>query len=721
MPDTDAEILAKVLALESLRATGERILFTEVVRFNWPAPEGARDYCFTNIDLIAGFQTIVLVPLSPVAKIITSNGQRFLKLPRTASISDDKVDVQLSDLDGEISRLCHTYGQGIKVQVFSYYPQVHLTLEDWTGTLGAPKNANGVTLKLTVTSGFRSPNLLLPNRIPATSCTFIWAGHLASQEEIDQHQGCPRNVHVGGSIGTLINPATGEPWTNCARDSVATCLAHLETTRYWPAFNTVVEGVMNNQTKGPNLLAVARGNEGNLHDPIRVVMGRRRLKALRLLAYRAENNTNHPDKGFVAAQFEVAEGPVWSLSDFRINNVFVGYQHLNVRDGALAQPPTSFSPNINSYSGTSVAFGRIQGDYRNVSASGLSGSILCEGLRDVRQYSDPESYVESYCQQPVWNVLRMLTDKRWGYGEDIARYNIPSAIETAAWHAEQVSFHDPNGNVFAGTRSTSNIELTARATQQQIYDACVAARMAVPFSFAGQKHFYPLKQETIDDQIPVFTTRGADVNICIGDGRRPDISWGYTGDDEIINQINISLDDDANFGENVTVPFGDQLQQLAAGKAWGDRTKRVVSKNYPAFGITNISEAARLANLLLYLGPLDSGGILNNLRVTFTTWLSQALRIRPYQLIRLIVPELEIYGFDYFRVMKITRGSDLRVELEVQAYPVDFYAQMEADPPPLVTSELLFNPGGHAGSRPYPVGFDVVTMGKDTINFTLTL
>jgi hypothetical protein len=710
---TEAEILTALTSLESLRDAGTPLLYTEVVRVNWPMPDGTKDYCFTNIDLVPGFEGIALAPMTPRARIITSQGQRFLKLPRTASISDDKVEMELSDLDEEISRLCHTHGQGIRVQVYSYYPQVDLLLEEWQGTLGAPKGANGVTLKLTVTSGFRSPNLLLPNRLPATSCMFIFGAHLDSLDEVAEHKGCPYNVHVGGSIGV-------GGFTDCPRDSVSSCSARLATTRYWPGFNTVIEGIANNQTKGANLLAKAIGNEGTLSDPIRVVMGKRFLKSLRLLAYRAENNTNHPDKGFVAAQFEVCEGTVQSISEFRINNVFVGYEHLNIRNGQLGQAPTSFSPNINSYSGTAVAFGRVQGDYRNVSASGLSASATCEGLNDTRVYTDTATYTETYSQKPVWNVLRMLTDKRWGYGEDVERYDIESAIDTANWHSENVSFHDPNGNVFAGTRSTSNIELTARATQQQIYDACVASRMAVPHNWMGKKRFRALKEETIDSSIPVFASRGSGANIVLSGGR-PAISWSYTGDDELVNQINISFDDDANHGENITVPFGDQLQQLKAGKAWGDRTKRVISKNFPAFGITNISEAARLANLLLYLGALDSGGIRNNLRVTFTTWLSQALRIQPYQLIKLDVAELERFGFDYFRVMRITRQPDLKVELEVQAYPVDFYAEMEADPPPLVTTGVTTNPGGRLHSRPYPIQFVEVLAGDDTINFRLSV
>ena len=711
---TELQAIAEAAATDP---TAPRLMFSEIVTIYWP--DETRVYCFTQIDEVPGFQGIsALVPYEINSRLITSPGQRFIKLPRSNVFEDDKIELTFSDIDGEISRLTWQFGQGVRVAVFSFYPQVDLLLEEWTGSTGAPKSANGITLKLSIASGFRSPNLLLPNRLPAVSCQFIFGRHLDSQSEIDAHKGCPYNRHLGGNIGTL-DPATGLPWADCPRDTVGSCAARLGTNRFWPGFNTVIETINNFQTKGPNLPAKARGNEGALSDPIRMVYGKRFVRGLRLLAYRPELNANHPEKGFVAALFEIGEGPVQAITDFRINNILVGFEHLNLRPGDLGQPPTAFSPNVNSYSGTAVGFGRVQGDYRNVSNSGLSGTATVCGYRDVRVYTDANTYVESYSQQPVWNVLDMLTRKRCAYGEDHSRYNIPSAIATAAWHAAQVSFRDANGNVFAGTRSTSNTELNARATQQQIYDACVAARMAVPFQWAGQKHFYPLKKETIDSKIPVFTTRGSGANICLGSNNRAAINWSYTSDDELVNQINISLDDDANAGENITIPFADQLQQLKAGKAWGDRTKRAIPKAYPAFGITNMPEAARLANLLLYLGPLDSGGIKNNLRVTFTTWLSQAFRIRPYQLVQLIVPELDIYGFDYFRVMKITRQPNLQVELEVQAYPVDFYEQMETEVAPIETGYVTENPGGRLGDRAFDLGFSSIDHTNDRVHFTL--
>lgn len=706
MPDTEAQILAKLAQLAALRDGGQPIYYSEVVKITFGQPDGEKVFCFTQIDQIPGFRgKPSLAPYDIDTRIIVKAGEPFIKLERSGSDADDKTDLEFSDIDGEMTRLTYTYPQGLPVRVYSFYPQVDLLLEDWTGTLGAPKEADGVTLKIPAVAGYRSPDLLLPWRIPATSCQFIFGALFKTQAEIDEARGCPYNAHLtdeerGGA------PLIGVPgFTFCPRAVIGDCTARLVTPRYWPAFNTVVESIRNNQTKGPNLQATAIGNEGALTDPIRMFYGHRILKGLRVLAFRPEADTNHPDKGWLAALLEIAEGRNRALWNFYINGVFVPSMHLNLRRGEEGQPPTNFSPNVNSYSWTAVGYGRIQGNYNNVTASQISGQVEGYGRDDVRVYSDPETFVEDYTTEPVWCVADMLTHKRCGYGEDYARYDIQSAIDTAAWHAETVAFHDPNGNLFTGRRSTFNAEVVARATSQQIYDACVAARMAVPFMWAGLKRFAPLKKETIDGSIPVFTTRGSGANICKGDGKPWALVWTYTGDDKLINQVVVQFDDESNGFAQTPLTFGDQRQQLKAGTAWGDTTVRVIPKTYPAFGITNMSEAARLGNLLLYLGPLDSGGINNNLKVTFTTWFSQAMRIRPYQLIQLVVPELEIFGFDYFRVMKITRQPNLQVEMEVQAYPVDYYERMEdvTQPPPIFPGSPLPNPGGRPGDIPEPI------------------
>lgn len=719
MPDLSTEDAAKLLALEDMIRAGQKIRITEFVSLYFPEPDFQKDFAYTQIDAVRGFEGVSSFA-DIRARILSSKGSPFLDLPQSVSVGDDNIDINFSDIDGEISRLCYLYGQGIRAEIFNYYPDVDLNLSVFTGHLRAPKDANGITLKVQLSTGFRSAKLLLPRRLPAPGCMLIHGRLLNSQVEIDAHKGCPFNAHLpGGTIGNLAAPPV------CARDSVGTCLVQLGTTRYFPGFKTVIDTIANNQTKGPNLPATAKGNDASLTEPIRVIAGERLVKGLRLLASRAETNTRHPEQGFVAALFEIAEGEMNALSDARINGVVVGFQHLNLRYGVGNQPPTGFSPNIGSYGRTAHFFGRIQGNFNNVKAEDLSGSIKAQGSKDVRVYSDVDTYVEQYTTNRAWWLLEMLTNKRWGYGEDHDRYDIQSIIDTAAWCDEFTSVTDPNGNVFAGTRSTFNAELNGRATQTQVEDLCTAGRISLPFEHNGKKMFVPLREETIDSSIPYFTDEGSDANICVDGQGRPLASWSYVGDDELPNQYTVTFDDASNGFTSTPLIFGDQLQQLRAGKAWGDTTIRIINKDVPAFGITNMSEAARLGNSLLYTGVRDSGGIKNNFTVKFTTWFSQCFEVRMNKLVRVrlraltaLFDALGIAGFEYFRVTSRKRKGNLQVELTLQAYAVDYYAAMETTVE-IPTQPIVVNPGGGRLDIPCGIAFTALTHTASYIEFGL--
>jgi hypothetical protein len=743
MPPFTPEVQTKLDALRDLFAaartnSGPNPRAGEVVEITFGEPDGVKYFCWTPYDAMHpahGFGSPVLPELT--LKILPTKGAPFVELPLSTAVSDDKATITFGDFNYETTALFAKHGEGLRVRVFSYFPQVDLLLEEFIGSSKAPKPEGRGTMKLEVVAGFRSPDLLLPNRRAFASCPFIYGGHLKSQAEIDEHDGCPSNLHLVGidpAVGTLVpivglnDPSTGQPWADCARDRAATCAAHLGTTRFFPGFLTVIESVPNGRSGGRNVYATAIGNEGALTDPIRMIYGYRLVKGLRLISLRPENDSRHPDKGWIAFLFEVSEGPLHLMKQPFVNGVYVGFEHLQSRNGRIGQPPTGFSLNTPSFSGTAHFYGRIQGDYHNATAGSLEGAIWVEGYEDIRVYSDAETYVEQYSTVPAWCVLDALTRKRGGYGEDHARYDIQSAIDVAAWQAEQVAMHDPNGNLFAGTRHTFNAELNARTVQQQMADACAAARMAVPFEWQGKKTFRALKKETIDDTIPVFTEDGPDRNICY-DGAAPLVTPSWVSDDELTNQVIVKFDDESNTWIETQLTFSDQLQQLKAGAAQTDSSVRVISKTYPAFGVTNMSEAARFGILTLYLGLFDNGGIKNNLRFVITTWFTYALGIQPYSLVRLKLRALDAlkaadparFNFDYFRVIKKVRKGDLKVELTCQAYPVDFYESIEdvTQPPPLIATGYQPNIGGTRFDLPYPVR--ILDMGhtNDRIFFRL--
>lgn len=734
MPEYSTEIQEKLAALPALEPKERK--YAEVRAVYWPS--GLKVYSIADYGTLPGYadfadglaaaletQLGYTDPL--VVTLIPDKNAPFGDLPRTASIAEDGEESVFTDIDGEVSQLVATHGEGVPLEIFGYWAATpagddpfDLLLSLWRGMTKAPKEMSRARLTLPASSGFRSPNMDVPRRAHATSCTFIWGGHLATQSEINFHEGCPFNVHVGGSIGILNDPSTGLPWTDCARDTVATCLAHLGTKRYWPGFDVRPDPIAN-VVRGRNIPASAVGNASNLSGPVRAIIGERYVKALPLLAYRSEVNTAHADKGFGAGVFEVSEGPVQSLYNFYMNGVFVGFEHQNLRLGELGQPATFFSPDINSFSATAHAFGRIQGNFNDNQAASLTASIMCRGLRNIRVYADPSTYVEQYTNKRMWAILKALTSPRWGYGNDYARYNIASAIEVADWHDETVSMHDPNGNLFTGPRSTCNVELNGRAVQQQLNDLCVAGRVGLPFEFNGLDTFVPLKKETLDDTIPTFTDEGPNRNI-IYSGADSTLRWSYTSDTELINQWTVNFDDASNGFVETQLIFGDQRAQLRAGRAAGDRSIKVNNKSQPAFGITNFSEAARFGVFLLYLGPLDSGGVANPWEIKFTTWYSDAFFVQMYKPIRVLNSKLQqrtldYYtspirvssfpwfsgeAYEYFRVKKLVRKGDLKVEITAQLYAHDFMERIEdvTEVPPVFVSPGIVNPGGRRDEQP---------------------
>jgi hypothetical protein len=370
--------------------------------------------------------------------------------------------------------------------------------------------------------------------------------------------------------------------------------------------------------------------------------------------------------------------------EFRMMGELVGVEHFQIRLGALGQPPSDWSPDVNSYSGTAHCYGRIQGEFDDATASDYSGSMRVLGQVEVRVYSDPDTYAEGYTTNRVWCLLDILAHLRFGYGQDYPRFNIQSFIDTAAWCDEFVTLTDTFGNTFTGTRSTFNAEVTPRAIQQQVKDLCTAGRIGIPFEFEGLDVVVPLRAEDVDDPaIPVFTDEGATRNI-IYDGVKSSLSWSVISDETLTNQWTVNFDDASNGGVDTQYIFGDQAQQLRAGRAWGDRSKRVINKSQAGYGIVFAQEAVRFGNSLLYLGPLDSGGILNPFSVKFTTWYSEAFNVQNYKLIKVVNAKLQSRMAAYFtargiepypdadytcfRVMKYTRKGDLRVEIEAQQY-----------------------------------------------------
>lgn len=267
--------------------------------------------------------------------------------------------------------------------------------------------------------------------------------------------------------------------------------------------------------------------------------------------------------------------------------------------------------------------------------------------------------------------MRMLTDKRWGYGYDYDRLDIPSFIEAACWCANYVRFTDDNGDTWDHIRSLSNLELRGRKVQQQIEDVCLAGRLSRPFLFNGKIHIVPLRAMTSSElaAAPVFTDEGTTGRNIIWEDGKSTLKRSRISDLELPNRIECTFDDASDdYIERPAPAIEDIDAQLRAGRVVGDFSRKLNVKKYPLAGVVIEGQAIKMGTALRDLGPFDEGGLVNNLRLPFKIWFLDSLDLFPSKVIKVESSSITRYGFDYFRVMTMKRAGNLHVELEVQAY-----------------------------------------------------
>lgn len=705
--------------LRGLYRRGERIRACELVAVRWPAPDGTRHYACAPFDRMPNFHPLADRGLS--IDDLRVQGY-FIDLPFTSEVNDDSIPLELLDDEREVTRLLRTHGAGHQVEVYYYFPQINALVSLWWGHLRPPREGGQAVLKLSAASGFRSLRRSVPSRILYTgACQAVYpVGVLTTQAEIDEGA-CPVNLHIGGAVG-LPDPATGQPYPTCPQDSRAECAKRIGDDLSFYAADTVVESIVNHQTKGPALLARSQGNETNLKEPLPRVYGERWLRDLQVSALIKQFNTRHPDKGFVRVQVPGCEGRIKSMTQCSVNEVTVGFEHLNVRLGALRQARTGFSPTASNLSGTAHFFAvHGQVDPAPLSASNLRGKCKVEGAADVRVYTSETEFTEQYTTLRSWCLLDLYRSPRFGMGKKLSRFEIEEDWMTlAAWDAQTVKYKRADGTVHTVPRSNFSAHLVGRPSADQIRDICLFGRYGLPFRHNGKVRQVALKKEAIDDSIPVFTDEGPGANIQITkEGSQ--LFWSQIDPAELVNQIVLTFEDRAHNNIERPLTFNDRPAQKAAAAALGDTGLHVVPKPYSAVGITDEGEAIRWAWMCLALGEFDEGGLKNNLRVRFVAPFFEVLNLRRYQLIKVVSRKIDGFGFEYFRVMDRRRRGDLFYEIIAQAYPADYYEEMEdvGNPPVLFGGSPGANPGGRPGDRPELIGFSSLTHTADRVLFTL--
>lgn len=699
MPEFDSTTKAKIANLRQLRKSGRAIEVYELVRIGWTQPppgETATQRYYSVLPLKEAAS--VPPPVSPIElRLIPSDYPAyFVPVTLDSAIGDEELNLEFWDGDGKFSDILYTNGEGVPVELLYWFPQEQLLLPVWLGHLKLEDEAEPDRIKIKAVNGFRSADATLPHRQHWRECSAIFGGTLPTQAEIDRHFDCKYNRHVGGSEGNLNG---GVPYTFCPRRTRQDCIDRLgETGNNMLSHATTTTTVINNQTKGNRLFSTSAGNETALTEPVRVVMGKRRVYDMPVLAFRRDLNNNNPDRGFFVAIYECCEGPIKSISSARVS---VGNDEQNVdiaryayRLGTRGQGPVDVSLTVHGYSGTAhfrYYYGWV--NPADVNPSDAKATALIEGLDNIRIYTKPTTFSQGWTSNRVWQILRMMCDTRWGYGLDYSRFDIQSWIDAATWADEWVEFTDFSGQTWVHKRSESHVELIERKAQQQIEEMCLAGRLSRPFIFNGKIHIVPLRPATSDElnNAIVFTDEGEDRNILWEEANgsmRSTLRYSRKSDLDLVNRVECSFDDiTQDYTKQPAPPVEDIDAQLAAGRVAGDFTRKQNPKKYTLMGVVNQGQAIKIATALLDLGEFDEGGLQNNLRVTFRTWFADALELHPFKIIKIVSPRLARFGFDYFRVIGIERQSDLTVTITAQAYNHTYMSAFEtvtsppSDPP----------------------------------------
>lgn len=694
----------------------------EIVRVEWAGGNDPRFYAMKDYNAITGFSGLAGYGIEDIE--VRFKKAQFIDIPRGSDISDDKINLEFVDYDQDVTELyVNSYGEGSRVTVFEWFPEVDLLMEVFWGHLESPDEMDGLLFKIKASTGFRSPLLSLPHRTMYPGCQALFGGHvrqdgsflfptLAAVAEND----CRYNRHVGGLIGT-------DGFTSCPRNNVSVCTAR-GMTPYYLAFD-FFSGLTSSVGFDHKWTATTRGNDSNQNKALRVVAGTRRIKQLDLQGFQAQSGGNNPQAGYLVTLFAVCEGPIVQAYNFYVNDQYIALNHQISNRGEVGQVKVPFPTTTLNYSGTALA--RLDAgpkDWRGITADQINAECTVIGSNDVRVYSDADTYTKQYTTNRAWWLLHVLTNKRWGYGLDHSRIVVQDWIDLASWCDDTVATTDVDGETpLSSTRSTFNADLNERPTQQQITDICLGGRFGLPFNYNGKLRCIPLANAP-ESGTPVFTDQGADRNIVFENGRST-LRWSRKSDKDIVNQLKVTFDDAAYNWEPHKLILDDLDQQLKAGIASGDRTLRVVSKEVNAFGITNYGEAVRWSKLLLNLGEFDGfdkPGIKNNLRVKFVTWapLVAALKLYPYRTIVVVNTRLQSkweeepgMPITQFRIMKMRRLKDQKMEIEAQAYPANYYGNTELDT--YSASSGTPNPGGDRTALPHPVRPRIVRRTVDYI------
>lgn len=599
----------------------------------------------------------------------------------------ESIAVTFDDIDKDITDKFQTYSSGVACEFFLYYPIINLTVSVWSGQLQAPTIYGWKTVKATASNGFRSRELLLGSRRRPRECTAsVFGGRLPDADAVRSSL-CPYDRHIGGSVGNLTGSST--PYIDCPKTETA-CIERFSDNRYFGGFNTDASATVTDTNH--YYLATSKGNASNLKEPIRVIFGTKTVKANQLLQWRREVNANTPAHGWVATVWEIGEGPMQSIYNFRVNEKMIEQMHLGFRLGTRGQSRLPYASQMSNYSSTAVVFARYGWvDPLEITPADLNSDCMVQGFNEVCVYTNASTKTRIFSNNRVWCLLEIYKNQKFGLGYAESRFEIDDWITAADWTEDIVShtftFPDGEESSYVSQRSTLNAIVEGRPVGEVIEDICRSGAISVPFEHEGKFTVAAFRVATSDEltDARIFTDTGEGRNIC-WDGGQPMVDLSQVPDNKLTNEVEVRFEEAANGGTERPVIVDDPNQKLKAGRQLGPDYSLSVPKKFTGFGIDGLAEALRMAYRLLKFGQFDEGGTDNNLRLTLTVPFEYALGIKRYDIIKfeseLLDPFTIGYGAlaespEYFRVLSLKKQSGGRCEITAQAYNHTAYSAFE--------------------------------------------
>lgn len=653
----------------------------------------------TKYYAISAYDTIIPfvgIPIGPIEARL--RGKVFQTFELCSDLSTESISLTFADSDKVVENLFRDNGEGVKCELFYYYPKVDNTNGDdllysaWWGHFMLPDFVGKGVLQVSAENGFKSRELLMGHRIRPNLCPSVYGGLFTDINEY-RGNGCVYNRQLVG--GTLGNLDVGDvPFPSCDKSEGA-CVVRLGAhangkPKYWMGFDTEVQSVLSDANSG--YLAVSKGNASKLTKPIVIVAGNKYVSDLPNLFYRKELNASNPERGFVRGVWEVDEGPNESISEIVINDKIIETEHIVYRTGELGQGPCAYTPGISGFSGTahvSAAYGWTNAATTELSS--LKTRIKVKGYNKVRVYTDETTYTSIWTQKRAWWLMELYTNMRFGRGYRHNKFHIQDFIDTQTWLSTNIIHTDPNGTTRQTIRDQFDCIIDGRPVQETIIDICRSGRISVPFQWDGSYSITPLSRCADLGAVRVFSDRGNSKNIIVKDGIQA-IKKSIIPDSILPNKIVVTYEDSTKFDRARPLVFIDEPQQMRASKSQGLSSFNSIEKRYRSVGHRHNNLAYKLGWSFLELGEFDNGGTKNNLKLEYYVHMEQALGLKKFEVIQVDSDALEDEDFTYFRVMKLKKMPNHEVLVTVQAYPEDHYDAFETNDPSPPSGPVDFPP-----------------------------